>query len=252
MNMRIVVIGGTGRIGSMLVASLKRRGHEAVPAAPATGVDILTGEGLPEALAGAEVVVDLTNSPSFDAAAIAFFQTAGRNLVAADQAAGVRHHIVLSIVGADRVAASGYLRAKVAQEAVIKGSSIPYTIVRSTQFLPFISGIIQAGSTDGQIRLPSALMQPIDPEEVVATLADIAVGEPVNGTIEIAGPEPIPINRFAEEYLSARADPRLVVPDPTAPYFGAVLEERSLTPSPGARLGQTTVADWLREFIPSD
>jgi len=250
--MKIVVIGGTGRIGSLLVASLRRQGHKVIPAAPDTGVDVLTGKGLGEALAGAEVVVDLTNSPSFDAAAIAFFQTAGRNLLAAEEAAGVRHHVALSIVGADRLPASGYLRAKVAQETLIKDSAVPYTIVRSTQFMPFIAGIIQAGAGDGEIRLPSALMQPIDPEEVVAALAEVALGSPANGTIEIAGPETIPIPRFAEEYLSAKADPRLVVADPGAPYFGTTLEERSLTAGPGARLGATTVADWLRDSIPAD
>jgi len=250
--MKIVVIGGTGRIGSLLVASLKAHGHEAVPAAPNTGVDVLTGKGLSQALAGAEVVVDLMNSPTFDAAAITFFQTAGRNLLAAEEAAGVGHHVALSIVGADRLPASGYLRGKVAQETLIKESRVPYTIIRSTQFFPFIEGIIQAGAKDGQIRLPSALMQPIDPEDVVAALVDVTLSAPVNGTIEIAGPEPIAINRFAEEYLSAKSDHRLVTPDPTAPYFGALLDDRSLTPGPGARLSATTVADWLRASIPAD
>lgn len=251
--MKIVIIGGTGHIGSLLVASLTRQGHEAVPASLDTGVDLLTGKGLREALVGAQVVVDLTNSPTFDAAAIPFFQTAGHNLLVAEEAAGVRHHVALTIVGADRLPASGYLRAKLAQEAVIQQSSIPYTIVRSTQFMPFIAGIIQAGVEDGKkIRLPAALMQPIDPDEVVAALAEAALGPPANGTIEIAGPETISIPQFAEEYLSAKADPRLVVADPNAPYFGTTLEERSLTAGPGARLGSTTVADWLRETIPVD
>jgi uncharacterized protein YbjT (DUF2867 family) len=251
--MKIVVIGGTGRIGAGLVASLGRLGHEAVPAAPQTGVNTLTGEGLAEALAGAQVVVDLANSPSFeDEAVLAFFQTAGRNLLAAETAAGVRHHVALSIVGADRLPASGYLRAKMAQEALIKASSVPYTIVRSTQFFPFIDGIIQAGLVAGQIHLSSALMQPIDPVDVVAALTDVATGAPVNGVIEIAGPEAIPLNRFAEEYLSAKADPRPVIADPSAPYFGAVLEERSLTPGQGARLGTVTLGDWLRDNIPAD
>jgi len=250
--MKIVIIGGTGHIGSLLVASLTRQGHEAVPAALDTGVDLLTGRGLREALGGAQAVVDLTNSPTFDAAAIPFFQTAGRNLLAAEEAAGVRHHVALTIVGADRLPASGYLRAKLAQEAVIQQSSIPYTIVRSTQFMPFIAGIIQAGAEGSKIRLPAALMQPIDPDDVVAALAQAVLGPPANGTIEIAGPETIPIPQFAEEYLSAKADPRLVVADPDAPYFGTTLEERSLTAGPRARLGSTTVADWLREAIPVD
>lgn len=250
--MKIVVIGGTGHIGSLLVASLKRQGHDAVPAALETGVNLLTGAGLGEALVGAQVVVDLTNSPTFDEAAITFFQTAGRNLLAAEAAAGVRHHVALSIVGADRLPASGYLRAKVAQEALIKDSSLPYTIVRSTQFTPFIAGIIQAGARNGQIHLPAAMMQPIVPDEVVAALTEVTLGAPVNGTIEIAGPEAIAIPRFAEAYLSAKGDPRVVVGDAAEPYFGTTLEERSLTPGPGARLGATTVADWLRECIVAD
>ena len=251
--MKIVVIGGTGRIGSLLVASLRRHGHEVVPAAPETGVDTLTGKGLNEVLAGAQVVVDLANSPSFeDEPAMAFFQTAGRNLLAAEQAAGVAHHIALCIVGADRLPASGYLRAKVAQEALIKASPIPYTIVRSTQFIPFIDGIIRSAALEGQIRLSPALMQPIHPDDVVAALTEVTLGTPVNGTIEIAGPEAIPITRFAEEYLSAKGDDRSVIADPTAPYFGAVLEERSLVPQGPARLGAITLADWLRESIPAD
>jgi len=253
--MKIVVIGGTGRIGSKLVASLRALGHEAVPAAPETGVDTLTGEGLAEVLVGAQVVVDLANSPSFeDAAAMTFFETAGRNLLTAEQAAGVGHHIALSIVGADRLPASGYLRAKMAQEALIKASPIPYTIVRSTQFIPFITGIIQSAEAGGQIRLSPALMQPIDPDDVVEAVAAVTVGPPVNGTVEIAGPEALPINRFAEEYLSAKGDPRMVTVDPEAPYFGAVLAERSLVPDlgSGARLGSATVADWLRASIPAD
>lgn len=250
--MKIVVLGGTGRIGSRLVATLAHQGHTAAPAAPETGVDVLSGKGLAEALEGAEVLVDLINSPSFDAAAIDFFQTAGRNVAKAERGAGIRHHVLLSVVGADRLPESGYLRAKLAQEAEVKACGLPYTIIRSTQFFPFIEGIIAAGVKDGEIRLPSALMQPIDPEDVVATLAEIATGAPVNGTVEIAGPEAIPINRFAEEFLSAKADPRLVVPDPTAQYFGTPLAERSLTPGPGARLSTTSVADWLRESIAAD
>jgi len=251
--MKIVVIGGTGRIGSRLVASLKRLGHEAIPAAPETGVNTLTGEGLAEVLASAQVVVDLANSPSFaDDAAMAFFQTAGRNLLAAEDAAGVRHHIALSIVGADRLPASGYMRAKLAQEDLIKASPIPYSLVRSTQFLPFIGGIIDSAMVDGQVRLSPALMQPVHPDDVVAALAAVAPGAPLNRTIEIGGPEALPITAFAEAYLRAKSDTRPVVADPAAPYFGAVLEERSLTPGPGARLGTITLDDWLRESIPAD
>jgi uncharacterized protein YbjT (DUF2867 family) len=251
--MKIVVIGGTGRIGSRLVERLKALGHEVAPAAPDTGVNTLTGEGLAEALAGADVVVDVANSPSLDGeAALSFFETAGRNLLAAEEAAGVGHHVALSIVGADRLPTSGYLRAKVAQEALIKASKIPFSIVRSTQFFPFIDGIIQDGSVGGQIRLSPALMQPIDLADVVAALADFATGAPANRTIEIGGPEAIPMTRIAEAYLSAKGDPRPVLADPDAPYFGARLDQRSLTPGPDARLGATTLADWLRTTIPAD
>jgi uncharacterized protein YbjT (DUF2867 family) len=250
--MKIVVIGGTGRIGSRLVGSLKGLGHDAIPAAPETGVNTLTGEGLSEVLAGAQVVVDLANSPSFaDDAVMAFFQTAGRNLLAAEAAAGVKHHVALSIVGADRLPASGYMRAKVAQEDLIKAGPIPYSLIRSTQFLPFIGGIVESAVVDGQIRLSPALMQPIHPDDVVAELVAVAPGEPLNRTIEIGGPEALPITAFAEAYLRAKADTRRVVADPAAPYFGAVLKERSLTPGLGARLGTITLADWLRESIPA-
>ena len=245
--MKIVVIGGTGLIGAKLVERLQRLGHDAIPAAPSTGVDILTGAGLREVLAGAQVVVDLANSPTFDASAVAFFETAGRTLFDAERATGVRHHVALSVVGADRLPANDYLRAKLAQEALIKASSIPYSIVRSTQFFPFIAGIIQAGAEGGEVRLPSALIQPIDPNEVAAALAEVALGAPVNGTLEIAGPEALPISRFAEAYLRDRADPRTVTADAEALYFGSPLEERSLVPGPGARLGAVTPGDWMRQ-----
>lgn len=251
--MKIVVIGGTGRIGSGLVASLERRGHQAVPASPETGVDTLTGKGLDAALAGAQVVVDLANSPSFeDGPVMAFFQTSGRNLLAAERAAGVKHHVALTIVGAHLLPASGYMRAKLAQEALIEASPIPYTIVRSTQFFPFITGIIQSGTVDGQIRLSPALMQPIAPRDVVAALADVVEGRPVNGFVEIAGPEVIPIDRFAAAYLAAEGDPRRVIADPQAPYFGSTPQERELIPAGEARLGATTLADWLRETVPAN
>jgi uncharacterized protein YbjT (DUF2867 family) len=251
--MKIVVIGGTGLIGSRLVTSLKSLGHEAIPAAPNTGVNTITGEGLADALAGADVVVDVANSPSFeDAAVMAFFETAGRNLLAAEQVAGVRHHVALSVVGTERLQASGYFRAKLVQEELIKASGTPYTILRSTQFFPFIDGIIKSGTVNGEVHLSSALVQPVHADDVVAALTEIAIGPPLNGTVEIAGPEALPINRFAEEYLSAKAEPQPVVADPNALYFGAVLNDRSLTPGPNARLGAITPEDWLREFISAD
>jgi uncharacterized protein YbjT (DUF2867 family) len=251
--MKIVVIGGTGHIGSRLVATLQRQGHEAIPAAPDTGVNTITGQGLAQVLVGAQVVVDVANSPSFeDAPAMDFFRTAGRNLLAAEQAAGVGHHVALSVVGTERLQASGYFRAKLAQEELIKASPVPYTILHSTQFFPFVDGIVKSGVIDGQIRLPTALAQPIHADDVVAVLADVAIKAPVNGTIEVAGPEAIPINRFAEEYLSAKDDPRPVIADPDALYFGAVLDDRTLTPGPNARLGTIHLEDWLRELIPAD
>lgn len=249
--MKVVVIGGTGRIGSALVDSLRRLGHEAVPAAPNTGVDTLTGEGLRDVLIGAQVVVDLANAPVFDESAITFFETAGRNLLAAEQDAGVGHHIALSIVGADRVPSSAYLRAKVAQEALIKASPIPYSIVRSTQFIPFIEGIVESAVANGEIRLPPVLMQPIDPADVVAALVDVTLAAPLNGVREIAGPEVIPMNVLGAEYLSAKGDPRPVRMDADATYFGAVLELDSLVPRGGAQLGSATVGDWFRQLGPT-
>jgi uncharacterized protein YbjT (DUF2867 family) len=251
--MKIVVIGGTGQIGSRLVTILQRQGHAPLAAAPNTGVNTITGEGLAEALAGAQVVVDVANSPSFaDAAALDFFTTSGRNLLAAESAAGVKHHVALSVVGTDRLPASGYFRAKLAQEALIKASGTPYTILRSTQFFPFIKGIIDAGAAGGQVRLPTAFVQPIHADDVVAVLAEIAVGAPLNRTVEVAGPEKIAINRFAEAYLSALGDRRRVIADPTAPYFGAVLENETLTPGPNPRLGEIRLDEWMRELIPAD
>jgi uncharacterized protein YbjT (DUF2867 family) len=250
--MRIVVVGGTGLIGSRLVAALKRQGHDALPAAPDTGVNTLTGEGLPEALAGADVVVDVANSPSFeDAAVMAFFQTSGRNLLAAEKAAGVGHHIALSIVGADHLA-SGYMRAKIVQEELIKASGVPYTILRSTQFFPFIDGLLKSVLVDGGLHLPKALVQPIHADDVVATLAELAGSSPANGTLEIGGPKAISFERFAEAYLSAKGDLRPVVADPATPYFGAVLEERSLLPGPNPRLGKIRFEEWLCELAPAD
>ncbi|WP_454716650.1 SDR family oxidoreductase [Caulobacter segnis] len=251
--MKIVVIGGTGLIGSKTVANLTRMGHEAIAAAPNTGVNTLTGEGLAQALAGADVVVDVANSPSFeDDAAMAFFQTAGRNLLAAEQVAGVKHHVALSVVGTERLQASGYFRAKLAQEALIKASSTPYTILRSTQFFQFVGGIVHSAADGEAIRLPPVQIQPIAADDVAAVLARVVVGAPVNGTVEVAGPEAFRLDVFAEQYLDAQQDPRNVVADPGALYFGARLEERSLTPGADPILGETTFETWLNESMAAD
>lgn len=251
--MKIVVIGGSGLIGSKLVDLLRKRGNEVVAASPNSGVNTLTGEGLAEALAGAGVVVDVANSPSFDDAAVMdFFQTAGRNLLAAEKAAGVKHHVALSVVGTQRVVESGYLRAKAAQENLIKTSGVPYSILQSTQFFEFIERIA-AGGLDGDVyRLSPALMQPIVSDDVVEALADITLGAPLNATVEIGGPEAIPLDELARELLSARQDPRPVVADAHARYFGAELNDQSLVPGPHARLGSLTFGDWLRQSMPAD
>jgi uncharacterized protein YbjT (DUF2867 family) len=248
--MKIVVIGGTGLIGSKLVSTLRQGGHEVAAASPNTGVNTITGEGLPEALAGAEVVVDVANSPSFeDKAVLEFFETSSRNLLAAEVAAGVRHHVALSIVGADRLADSGYLRAKVAQERLIKASKIPFTILRSTQFFEFMGGIAQ-GATEGKtVRVSPALLQPIASDDVVATLAEVTVGPPVNGTLEVAGPEQVGLAELVERFLSATKDTRKVVADVHARYFGTELADDSLTPTGSARVGKTRFADYLSRLI---
>lgn len=251
--MKVVVIGGTGLIGSKVVAGLRALGHEALAASPNTGVNTLTGEGLAEALKGAQVVVDVANSPSFeDAAALDFFTIAGRNLLAAEQAAGVTHHIALSVVGTERLQASGYFRAKLAQEALIEASPVPWTILRSTQFFPFVAGIIQSGTVGGEAHLSPALVQPIAADDVAQALVDIVLAEPLNGTVEIAGPEAIRLDRFAEAWLSAKGDPLHVVADPDALYFGTALDDRSLTPGANPRLGKLTLEDWLRDSIAPD
>lgn len=251
--MKIVVIGGTGLIGSKLVDLLRRRGNEVVAASPNTGVNTLTGEGLAEALAGADVVVDVANSPSFeDEAVMDFFLTAGRNLLAAEKAAGVKHHVALSIVGTQRLPESGYLRAKAAQENLIKSSGVPWSILQSTQFFEFIERIAQGGLDGDVYRLSPALMQPIVSDEVVAVLADISLGAPLDDTVEVGGPEAIPIDELARELLSARQDPRRIVPDAHARYFGAELNDQSLIPGPNARLGSLTYGDWLRQSISPD
>jgi len=245
--MKIVVIGGTGLIGSKAIPILRRGGHEAVAASPNTGVNTITGEGLKDALAGAEVVVDLSNSPSFeDKAVLEFFQTSGRNLLPAERAAGVRHHVVLSIVGTDRLPGNGYFRAKVAQEKLVEASGIPYTIIRSTQFLEFLAGIAASSAEGGKVRLSPGLFQPIAADEVAAAVADVALAPPRNGIVEIAGPERGPFNEIVARYLKATGDPRQVVRDPEALYFGGRLEERSLVPLGEARLGRIGLDEWLR------
>jgi uncharacterized protein YbjT (DUF2867 family) len=248
--MKIVVIGGGGLIGAKLVERLLQNGHEVVAASRSSGVDILTGAGLADVLSGAQVVVDVANSPSFeDEAVMKFFETAGRNILSAEAAANVRHHIALSVVGTDRLLASGYFRAKMAQEELIKASQILYTIVRATQFFEFV-GSIADSATDGQVvRLPPALMQPIVSDDVAAALADIAESKPLNGTIELAGPEPIRMDDLVRRYLIARSDSRQVTTDDKAGYFGTKVDDRSLTPGPNPRLGPTHYGDWLDRIV---
>lgn len=244
--MKIVVIGGTGLIGSKLVKQLVARGHEAVAASPNTGVNTLTGQGLADALQGAQVVVDVANSPSFeDQAVMDFFETSGRNLLAAEAAAGVQHHVALSVVGTERLQGSGYFRAKLAQEKLIKAARVPYTIVHATQFLEFLGGIAQSGTEGQTVRLSPALVQPIASEDVATAMADVALGAPVNGTIEIAGPERVGLAALVARYLKAIGDPRTVVADAKAPYFGVELDDRSLTPGDHPRLGTIGFDAWL-------
>jgi uncharacterized protein YbjT (DUF2867 family) len=244
--MKIVVIGGTGLIGSKTVAILRQGGHEVVAASPNSGVNTITGEGLKEALAGAQVVIDLANAPSWeDKAVLEFFETSGRNLLAAEAAAGVRHHVALSIVGTDR-SDNGYFRAKVAQERLIKASGIPYTIIRSTQFMEFLRGIADSSAAGNRVRISSGLFQPIAADDVAAFVADVALAAPRNGIVEIAGPERAPFNEIVARYLKAVGDPREVVDDPEARYFGSRLAERSLVPLGEARLGRIGLDEWLR------
>jgi uncharacterized protein YbjT (DUF2867 family) len=244
--MKIVVIGGSGLIGSKLVDRLRQGGHEVVAASPRSGVNTLTREGLAEALSDAEVVVDVANSPSFeDKAVLAFFETSGRNLLAAEAAAGVRHHVALSVVGTERLLASGYFRAKMAQENLIKASGIPYTIVRATQFFEFVGWIAQSGTVGQTVRLPPALFQPISSDDVAAALADVALAKPVNGMIEIAGPEAVRMTDLVADFLKITGDTRQVIPDVLARYSDVEIDDRSLTPDDGARLGKTRYMDWL-------
>ena len=244
--MKIVIIGGTGLIGSKAGAILRQGGHEIVAAAPKTGVNTLTGEGLKEAMAGTQVVIDLANSPSFeDKAVLEFFETSGRNLLGAEAAASVRHHVALSIVGTDR-SDNGYFRAKVAQERLIKASGIPYTIIRSTQFMEFLGAIAAEGTKGSIVRLSPHLFQPIASDDVAAVVAEVALATPRNSIIEIAGPERAPFNDIVARYLKAVGDPRTVVSDPDARYFGGRVEERSLVPLGEARLGQIGLDQFLR------
>jgi len=248
-KMKIVVIGGTGFIGTKLVNNLRERGQEVVAASPSSGVDTFTGEGLAEALTGAQVVVDVANAPSWgDKAVMEFFQTAGRNLLAAEAVAGERHHIALSIVGDDRLPVNGYLRAKVAQENLIKESGIPFTIVRSTQFFEFAKGLVESATEGQTVRLSPALMQPIAADDVAALLTEVALARPSNDTIEIGGPEPIRMDEIGRRFLSATRDSRKVTTDIHALYFGTELDDQSLTPGENARLGQTRFEEWLSRF----
>ncbi len=245
--MKIVVIGGTGLIGSKVVSKLKDLGHEVIAAAPNTGVNTITGEGLSEALKGADKVVDVANSPSFeDNAVMEFFKTSGRNLLAAEKEARVKHHIALSIVGADRLPNSGYLRAKVEQERLIKESKIPYSILHSTQFFEFAAGIVKGGVVGDTIHLSPALFQPIASDDVVNAMIDLTIKDPINGFVEIGGPEKIGMDQFARIYLDMKKDKREVIADPKALYFGTVINDQSLVPADNARKGSIRYEDWIR------
>ena len=244
--MKIVVIGGTGLIGKKVVANLRQRGHEAVAASPSSGVNTVTGEGLAQALAGAKVVVDVANAPSWeDSAVLAFFETSGRKLLAAEAAAGVGHHVALSVVGTDRLLASGYFRAKLAQENLIKASPIPFTIVRATQFFEFVGAIAQLATEGQTVRLPPVLMQPIAAADVAAAVADVALAKPLNDTFDLAGPKPIRQDELVRQFLKATGDARKVSVDPKALYYGIAVDDKSLTPGDHLRLGPTRFEDWL-------
>ena len=246
--MKIVVIGGTGLIGAKVVTMLREQGHEAVAASPRLGINTITGEGLAEALEGASVVVDVSNSPSFeDQAVLEFFQTSTRNLLAAEAAAGVGHHVALSVVGTERLAESGYFRAKIAQEKLIQDSPIPYSIVHATQFFEFIPGIADAATDGHTVRLAPAFIQPMAADDVAGAVAKVALGAPVNGIVEIAGPESFRLDDLIRQDLSARHDPRVVITDPHAQYFGATLHVHTLIPGEGALLGETHFEDWLNQ-----
>ena len=245
--MKIVVIGGTGLIGSKLVQKLREHGQEVVAASPSSGVNTLTGEGLANALKGASVVIDVTNSPSWeDAAVLKFFETSTRNLLSSEASAGVGHHIALSVVGTERLLESGFFRAKMAQENLIKASPIPYSIVRATQFFEFVKSIGDFSTEGATVRVPPALIQPMAADDVASALEKIAMSSPVNGTIEIGGPEQFRMDELIRRDLAARKDPRAVISDPNAGYYGVAVSERALVPDNGARLGETRFDDWLR------
>ncbi|EDZ99146.1 NAD-dependent epimerase/dehydratase [Burkholderia sp. H160] len=244
--MKVVVIGGSGLIGSNVVRRLGRDGHEVVAASPSTGVDLMTGEGVARALEGAQVVIDVANAPSFeDEAVMAFFQTAGRNLLTAEHAAGVEHHLALSVVGTERLQQSGYFRAKAAQETLIKASPVPYTLLRATQFFEFVGGIIASGTQRDEVRLSPALIQPVAADDVSAVLADLAAGMPLNDTIEVAGQDRFPLDDLARKFLAAHKDPRTVIADVHARYFGSELDDRTLVAGSGHRIGPTRFHTWL-------
>src|SRR5215475_3577694 len=246
-GMRILINGGTGLIGSKTAPILRQGGHEVVAASPKSGVNSITGEGLKEAMAGTQVVIDLANSPSFeDKAVLEFFETSGRNLHAAEAAAGVKHHVALSVVGTDRAPENGYFRAKVAQEKLIKASGIPYTIIRSTQFMEFLKGIAAAATDGSTVRISPGLFQPIAADDVAPAVADVALASPRNGIVEIAGPERAPFSDIIAHYLKAVGDPREVVSDPEARYWGGLVDDRSLVPLGEARLGRIGLDEWFR------
>jgi len=246
--MKIVVIGGTGLIGSKLVNKLREQGHEAIAAAPNTGVNTLTGEGLAEALKGASVVVDVSNSPSWDDAAVLnFFETSTRNLLTYEAAAGVGHHVALSVVGTDQLSESGYFRAKIAQEKLIKSSSIPYSIVHATQFFEFLKGLADISSDGNKVHLPPVLFQPMAADDVASAVGKVALGQPIRGTIEIGGPEEFRMDDLVRRRLAALKDPREVIADPKALYSGAKVNERTLVPGKNALLGKTRFETWLNQ-----
>jgi uncharacterized protein YbjT (DUF2867 family) len=249
--MKIVVIGGSGLIGTKLVNKLRQHGYEVVAASPSSGVNTVTREGLAQALAGAQVVVDVANAPDWeDNAVLAFFETSGRNLLVAEAVAGVGHHVALSVVGTERLLASGYFRAKMTQEKLIKASPIPYTIVRATQFYEFVGGLAQFAAEGQTVRLPPVLMQPIAADDVAAVMADVAIASPLNGTIELAGPEPIRLDAPVRQFLKATGDARTVITDPKALYYGITVNDQSLTPGDNPRLGTIRFENWLRRSIP--